>query len=162
MPVDVRLLGVDFLALSGHKMLGPSGIGALWGRRELLDAMPPFMTGGSMITRVTLDGAEWNEVPWKFDAGTPAIAQAPRLEAAGLAASAASPEGAGRATSRRAAPFGCARSWAAPAARPGVRRRGPGATAEHAGVISFGLVGIRPPDVATILAGEGVAGRAGH
>ena len=82
MPVDVAELGVDFLALSGHKMLGPSGIGALWGRRELLDAMPPFMTGGSMISKVTLDGDEWNEVPLKFEAGTPAIAEAAGLGAA--------------------------------------------------------------------------------
>ena len=67
----------------GHKMLGPSGIGALWGRRELLDAMPPFLTGGSMITRVTLETAEWNEVPWKFEAGTPAIAEADRPRGGG-------------------------------------------------------------------------------
>nr|MBA2263062.1 aminotransferase class V-fold PLP-dependent enzyme [Chloroflexota bacterium] len=82
MPVSVAELGVDFAAFSGHKMLGPSGIGALWGRRELLDAMPPFLTGGSMITRVTLEGTEWNEVPWKFEAGTPAIAEAMGLGAA--------------------------------------------------------------------------------
>ena len=76
MPVDVTDLGVDFLALSGHKMLGPSGIGALWGRRELLDAMPPFLTGGSMISKVTLDRHDVGEVPLKFEAGTPAIAEA--------------------------------------------------------------------------------------
>ncbi len=82
MPIDIKALDCDFLAISGHKMLGPSGIGALWGRRELLDAMPPFMTGGSMIIRVTLEGAEWNEVPAKFEAGTPAIVEAIGLGAA--------------------------------------------------------------------------------
>ncbi|MCD6290059.1 MAG: aminotransferase class V-fold PLP-dependent enzyme [Anaerolineae bacterium] len=76
MPVDVQELGCDFLAFSGHKMCGPTGIGVLYGRRELLEAMPPFMTGGDMIKAVHRDRAEWNEVPWKFEAGTPASAEA--------------------------------------------------------------------------------------
>jgi len=76
MPIDIGAIGCDFLVVSGHKMLGPSGIGALWARRELLEAMPPFMTGGNMILRVTLEGAEWNTVPQKFEAGTPAIVEA--------------------------------------------------------------------------------------
>jgi cysteine desulfurase/selenocysteine lyase len=157
MPVDVDALGVDFAAFSGHKMLGPSGIGALWGRRALLDAMPPFMTGGSMITRVTLDGAEWNESPWKFEAGTPAIA-----EASGLAAAIGYLDAIGmdavRAHERRL--FEAA--WAVLAAMPGIRLLGPAGPDEHAGVISFVVDGIHPHDVATILDREAVAVRAGH
>jgi cysteine desulfurase / selenocysteine lyase len=157
MPVDAAALGIDFLALSGHKMLGPSGIGALWGRRELLDAMPPFMTGGSMITRVTLEGTEWNEVPWKFEAGTPAIA-----EAAGLAAAVEYLERIGMADVRAHERFLFEHAWAALGELPGVRRMGPDSPDEHAGVISFVLEGIHPHDVATIFDGEGVAVRAGH
>src|SRR5262249_35144004 len=78
---DVRTLCCDFLAFSGHKMLGPTGIGALWGRRELLEAMPPVLGGGEMIRSVTLAGSTWNDLPHKFEAGTPAI-----LEAVGLGA----------------------------------------------------------------------------
>ena len=157
MPVDAAALGVDFLALSGHKMLGPSGIGALWGRRELLDAMPPFMTGGSMITRVTLDGTEWNEVPWKFEAGTPAIA-----EAIGLHAAVDYLESIGMADVRAHERFLFERAWAALSDLAGVRLLGPASADEHAGVLSFVLEGIHPHDVATIFDGEGVAVRAGH
>jgi cysteine desulfurase/selenocysteine lyase len=157
MPVDVAALGVDFAALSGHKMLGPSGIGALWGRREMLDAMPPFLTGGSMITRVTLEGAEWNEVPWKFEAGTPAIA-----EAMGLAAAIAYLEGIGMDRVRAHERFLFERAWASLADIPGVRLLGPASPDEHAGVIGFVVDGIHPHDVATILDREGVAVRAGH
>jgi cysteine desulfurase/selenocysteine lyase len=157
MPVDAAALGVDFLALSGHKMLGPSGIGALWGRRELLDAMPPFMTGGSMITRVTLEGTEWNEVPWKFEAGTPAIA-----EAAGLAAAVGYLERIGMANVRAHERVLFEQAWAALGELRGVRRMGPDAPDDHAGVISFVLDGIHPHDVATIFDGEAVAVRAGH
>jgi cysteine desulfurase/selenocysteine lyase len=157
MPVDVASLGVDFVALSGHKMLGPSGIGALWGRRELLDAMPPFLTGGSMITRVSLEGSEWNEVPWKFEAGTPAI-----VEAIGLAAAVDYLENIGMADVRAHERhlFECA--WSALGDIPGIRCLGPGAADEHAGVISFVVEGVHPHDVATILDGEGIAVRAGH
>jgi cysteine desulfurase/selenocysteine lyase len=157
MPVDVTALGVDFAALSGHKMLGPSGIGALWGRRELLDAMPPFLTGGSMITRVTLEGAEWNEVPWKFEAGTPAIA-----EAMGLAAAIDYLQSIGMDRLRAHERFLFERAWAALADRPGVRLLGPASPDEHAGVIGFVVDGIHPHDVATILDREGIAVRAGH
>ena len=157
MPVSVADLGVDFAAFSGHKMLGPSGIGALWGRRELLDAMPPFLTGGSMITRVTLEGTEWNEVPWKFEAGTPAIA-----EAMGLAAAIDYLEGLGMANVRAHERLLFERAWSALGEVPGVRRMGPGSPDEHAGVISFVLDGIHPHDVATILDRQGVAVRAGH
>src|SRR5689334_17055136 len=81
-PTDVYALGIDFLAFSGHKMLGPTGIGGLWGRRELLEDMPPVLGGGEMIREVKLAGSTWNELPWKFEAGTPAIAEAVGLGAA--------------------------------------------------------------------------------
>jgi cysteine desulfurase / selenocysteine lyase len=157
MPVDVAALGVDFAALSGHKMLGPSGIGALWGRRELLEAMPPFMTGGSMIIRVTLEGSEWNEVPWKFEAGTPAI-----VEAIGLGTAVDYLEALGMASVRAHERRLFERSWSALAMTPGVRLFGPASSDEHAGVISFVVDGVHPHDVSTILDAEGVAVRAGH
>ena len=157
MPIDVAALGCDFLAISGHKMLGPSGIGALWGRRELLDAMPPFMTGGSMITRVTLDGAEWNEVPFKFEAGTPAI-----VEAIGLGAAIDYLTNLGMDAVREHERYLFERAWPALGEIPGVRRLGPDDPATHAGVISFVLDGIHPHDVATVFDSEGVAVRAGH
>jgi cysteine desulfurase/selenocysteine lyase len=157
MPVDVAALDVDFLALSGHKMLGPSGIGALWGRRHLLDAMPPFMTGGSMISRVTLEGSEWNEVPWKFEAGTPAIA-----EAMGLAAAVDYLERIGMSNVRAHERMLFERTWQALGSMPGIRRLGPDDADEHAGVISFVVEGIHPHDVAAILDQHGVAVRAGH
>src|SRR5690606_17472352 len=82
MPVDVTESGADFIAFSAHKMLGPTGIGVLWGRTELLDAMPPFLGGGEMIADVRLDGFTVNELPWKFEAGTMPIIEAVGLEAA--------------------------------------------------------------------------------
>jgi cysteine desulfurase/selenocysteine lyase len=157
MPVDVAALGVDFAAFSGHKMLGPSGIGVLWARRELLEAMPPFLTGGSMISRVTLDGAEWNEVPWKFEAGTPAIA-----EAIGLGAAVGYLERLGMANVRAHERFLFDRAWAALGEIDGLRRLGPHDGDDHAAVISFVLDGIHPHDVATILDRHGIAVRAGH
>ena len=157
MPVSVTELGADFVAFSGHKMLGPSGIGALWARRSLLDAMPPFMTGGSMISRVTLAGTTWNEVPWKFEAGTPAIA-----EAIGLAAAVEYLEGLGMANVRQHERYLFERAWAALDAIRGVRLLGPSDPEQHAGVISFVLDGIHPHDLATVLDREGIAVRAGH
>jgi cysteine desulfurase / selenocysteine lyase len=157
MPVDVVELGVDFLALSGHKMLGPSGIGALWGRRALLEAMPPFLTGGSMISKVTLTGTTWAEVPLKFEAGTPAIA-----EAAGLHVAIDYLEGIGMANVRAHERSLFERAWSALGAIEGVRLMGPASPDEHAGVISFVIDGVHPHDVATIFDGHGVAVRAGH
>ncbi len=157
MPIDVAALDCDFLALSGHKMLGPSGIGALWGRRELLDSMPPFMTGGSMIIRVTMDGAEWNEVPYKFEAGTPAI-----VEAIGLGAAIDYLNALGMDAVRAHERYLFEHAWAALGDIPGIRRFGPDDSATHAGVISFVLDGIHPHDVATVFDSEGVAVRAGH
>ncbi len=82
MPVDVKDLDVDFYAFSGHKMCGPTGIGVLWARRALLEAMPPFLAGGDMIKRVKLHEASWNDLPWKFEAGTPSVAEGIGLGAA--------------------------------------------------------------------------------
>jgi cysteine desulfurase/selenocysteine lyase len=157
MPVDVGQLGADVAALSGHKMLGPSGIGALWARRELLEAWPPFLTGGSMISRVTLEGAEWNEVPWKFEAGTPAIA-----EAAGLDAAIGYLDGIGMDAVRAHEGELLTAAWSALGDIPGVRLFGPASADEHAGVLSFTVDGIHPHDVATVLDGRGIAVRAGH
>ena len=157
MPVNVAELGVDFLALSGHKMLGPSGIGALWARRELLEAMPPFMTGGSMISKVTLAETTWAEVPLKFEAGTPAIA-----EAAGLAAAIAYLEGIGMADVRAHERFLFERVWSALGEIDGVRLLGPASPDEHAGVVSFVIDGIHPHDIATVFDHHGIAVRAGH
>ena len=157
MPIDVTEIGCDFLALSGHKMLGPSGIGALWGRRELLDAMPPFMTGGSMILKVTLEGAEFNEVPYRFEAGTPAI-----VEAIGLGAAIDYLDRLGMDNVREHERFLFERAWAALGEIPGVQRLGPDDPEMHAGVLSFVIDGVHPHDVATVFDHEGVAVRAGH
>jgi cysteine desulfurase/selenocysteine lyase len=157
MPVDVQAFGCDFLALSGHKMLGPSGIGALWGRRELLEAMPPFLTGGMMITRVTLEGAEWNEVPAKFEAGTPAIA-----EAIGLGAAIDYLNALGMDRVREHERYLFEHAWAALCGIPGVTLMGPADPEIHAGVISLLIEGVHPHDVATVFDHEGVAVRAGH
>ncbi len=157
MPVDVTALDVDFAAFSGHKMLGPSGIGALWARRDLLEEMPPFLTGGSMISRVTLDGAQWAEAPQKFEAGTPPIA-----EAAGLAAAIEYLERIGMAQVRAHERFLFERAWTALGEIPGVRRLGPDSADEHAGVISFVLDNIHAHDVAAVFDQEAVAVRAGH
>ncbi len=157
MAVDVREIGCDFLAISGHKMLGPSGIGALWGRRELLEAMPPFMTGGSMIIRVTLEGAEWNSVPHKFEAGTPAIA-----EAIGWGAAIEYLERLGMDRVREHERYLFEHAWKTLSAIDGVKLLGPADPAIHAGVISIVMESAHPHDVATIFDAEGVAVRAGH
>jgi cysteine desulfurase / selenocysteine lyase len=157
MPIDIQTIGCDFLAVSGHKMLGPSGIGALWARRELLEAMPPFLTGGNMIIRVTMDGAEWNEVPQKFEAGTPAI-----VEAIGLGAAVDYLTDIGMANVREHERYLFERAWAALGEIPGVRRLGPDDPDTHAGVISFVIDEVHPHDMATILDHHGVAVRAGH
>ncbi len=156
MPVDVRALGCDFLACTGHKMLGPTGIGALWARRELLEAMPPFLAGGEMIREVKLTGAKWNELPWKFEAGTMPIA-----EAIGLRAAVGFLEELGM-----EAVFAHDRALAAHALErlpevPGLRILGPPAE-KRGGVVAFALGDIHPHDVATVLDHHGLAVRAGH
>jgi cysteine desulfurase/selenocysteine lyase len=157
MPIDVQAIGCDFLAISGHKMLGPSGIGALWARRELLEVMPPFLTGGNMIIRVTLDGAEWNDVPQKFEAGTPAI-----VEAIGLGVAVDYLTDIGMPNVREHERYLFEHAWAALGEIPNVRRLGPDDPDIHAGVISFVLDAVHPHDMATILDHHGVAVRAGH
>ena len=156
-PVDVARLGVDFYAFSGHKMFGPNGIGVLWGRREALEAMPPFLGGGEMIREVTLARTTWAGIPHRFEAGTPPIAQAVGLGAAAewvsaldLAAARAHVEGL------------AARLLAGLAARPRVRVLGPTAMRARAPVVSFDVEGLHPHDICTLLDERGVAARGGH
>ena len=157
LPVDVQAIGADFYVFSGHKMLAPTGSGALWARRELLEAMPPFMAGGDMIREVHLRRSDWNEIPWKFEAGTPDISAQIGLGAAAeylmtlgmdniavhereLAAYAMT-------TLRREV--------------PSIEIYGPAAEF-RGGVVAFNLPGIHPHDVAQILDRSGICVRAGH
>ncbi len=156
LPVDVRALGCDFLVLTGHKMVGPMGIGALWGRRGLLEAMPPFLGGGEMIREVKLTGSKWNELPWKFEAGTMAVA-----EAIGLRAAVTFLEELGMEAVFEHDRELVALAHARLAEIPGLRLLGPDPT-RRGGVLAFDLAGIHPHDVATVLDHHGVAVRAGH
>ena len=156
LPVDVTALAADFYAFSAHKMCGPTGIGALYGRLELLEAMPPFLGGGDMIKRVELRSFEANRVPYKFEAGTPAIA-----EAIGFGAAADYLAETGRqaihAHEQAVAGYAIERLEEIPGVRvfgPPIERRG--------GVVSFTLDGVHPHDIAQVLDSEGVAIRAGH
>ena len=157
LPVDVRELGCDFLAFSGHKMLGPTGIGVLWGRRELLEAMPPFLTGGEMIREVWIDRATWNDLPYKFEAGTPPIAQA-----VGLGAAVEYLAGLGMEEVRRHEEELTGLLLEGLKAREYVEIYGPHEPQKRGGVVAFNLRGIHPHDVATLLDQEGIAIRAGH
>jgi cysteine desulfurase/selenocysteine lyase len=156
MPLDVKALGVDFLACTAHKMLGPTGIGMLWGRRELLEAMPPFLGGGEMIRTVTLTESTWNELPWKFEAGTMAIA-----EAVGLGAAVQWLERVGMehvfAHDRELAAYAMSRLGEL----DGVKLLGPPAD-RRGGVVAFTVEGVHPHDVAMVLDRDGVCVRAGH
>ena len=154
--VDVRDLDCDFLAFSGHKMLGPTGIGGLYAKRALLDAMPPFMGGGEMIREVKLEGSSWNETPWKFEAGTMNIADTiafgtaiDYIEKIGFAAIAEHSRELTVETMRKLGDI------------PGVTIYGPPAE-ERGGIVAFTLDDIHAHDVATVLDHEGVAVRAGH
>jgi cysteine desulfurase/selenocysteine lyase len=160
-PVDVRTIGADFLAFSGHKMLGPTGIGVLWARKEILQAMPPFMGGGDMIKSVHLRESEWNDIPHKFEAGTPNIAHAIGLGVAVDYLNALGMENV-QAHGQVMAAYALERL----AAVPNLRVYGPPAD-ERGGVITFNLVRdgellIHPHDLASILDREGIAIRAGH
>ncbi len=155
-PVDVQALGADFVAFTSHKMLGPTGIGGLWGRRALLEAMPPFLGGGEMIREVKLTASKWNDLPWKFEAGTMPIA-----EAVGFGAAVDYLQALGMdnvfAHDRELAAYTLERLREVPDLRvlgPGPDRRG--------GVVAFTLADIHPHDVATVLDADGVAVRAGH
>jgi cysteine desulfurase/selenocysteine lyase len=157
LPVDVAALGADFYALTGHKLYGPTGIGALWGRLELLREMPPFLGGGSMIRKVGREGTTYADVPARFEAGTPAITQA-----IGLAAALRWLDGLGmeavREHEREIADYALARLEE----MPGLRIFGPSRSAERLGPVSFEVDGIHAHDVAEILDRHGVAVRAGH
>ena len=160
-PVDVQEIGADFLAFSGHKMLGPTGIGALWSRKEILRAMPPFLGGGDMIKSVHLRESEWNDIPHKFEAGTPNMAHAIGFGAAidylnelGMTSV--------QAHEQAIAAYALERLSTV----PNLRVYGPPA-AERGGVITFNLIRngellIHPHDLASILDREGIAIRAGH
>jgi cysteine desulfurase/selenocysteine lyase len=154
--VDVRALDADFLAFSAHKMAGPTGIGVLYGKRALLEAMPPYMGGGDMIKRVTLEGSTWNDLPYKFEAGTPAIA-----EAVGLGAAVDYLTGLGLdnilAHERIVADYALDRLSEV----PGLTLYGPSPDQRN-GVAAFTLKDIHAHDVAQLLDVEGVAVRAGH
>jgi cysteine desulfurase / selenocysteine lyase len=158
-PTDVSDLGIDFLAFSGHKMLGPTGIGVLWARRELLEAMPPFLGGGGMIADVRLDGFTAATGPAKFEAGTPPIA-----EAVGLHAAVRYLEGLGMANLavHERALTGDALTRLAIQFQGRVRVIGPGDTVSRGGVISFDVEGVHPHDVAQVLDQFGVCVRPGH
>lgn len=156
LPVDVQALDVDFLAFSGHKMLGPTGIGVLYARRSLLEAMPPYQGGGDMIRRVRLSGSEWNELPYKFEAGTPAIAEGIGLGAAVDYLMAVGMD-AIHAYEQQITAYALERL----AEVPGLRVYGPDA-ASKGGVAAFTLDRLHPHDVAQMLDVEGVAVRAGH
>jgi cysteine desulfurase / selenocysteine lyase len=157
LPVDVQALGCDFFAFSGHKMYGPTGIGGLWGRRELLESMPPIAGGGDMIDVVELEWSTYAPLPQKFEAGTPNIAGT-----VGLAAAVAYLEDIGleetRAHERALLTYALDRLREL----PDLRIFGPPDVDERSGVISFALADIHPHDLATILDGSGVAIRAGH
>lgn len=156
MPMDVSSLEVDFMAFSGHKMCGPTGIGVLYARLELLEAMPPFLGGGDMIKRVRLDGFSVNEVPYKFEAGTPAIA-----EGIGLGAAVDYLQAVGMEAIHRYEQDLAAYAMERLSEIPGLTIYGPPAS-ERGGVISFTLKGSHPHDVAQILDRYGIAVRAGH
>ncbi len=156
LPTDVQALGVDFLAFSGHKLLGPSGVGVLWARRELLEAMPPFLGGGGMISRVELRRFEPGDLPAKFEAGTPPI-----VPAIALGAAIDYLEGIGLAAVAEHERLLVNRAHDVLAAVGSIRLLGP-APEHKAGITSFTLDGIHAHDVAQVLDRHGVAVRPGH
>ncbi|GAA1528843.1 cysteine desulfurase [Actinomadura kijaniata] len=157
MPVDVTALGVDFLVFSGHKMLGPTGVGVLWGRRELLEAMPPFITGGSMIEVVRMEGSTFMPPPQRFEAGSPNVAQVVGL---GAAVDYLSEIGMDRVHDHELALTGYALERLSDIA--GVRIIGPGTTEARGGAVSFTVDDIHPHDVGQVLDELGVEVRVGH
>ena len=154
-PVDVQALGCDFYAFSGHKLFGPTGIGVLWGKQDLLEAMPPFLGGGEMIEQVSFAGTTFNVPPFKFEAGTPNIAGA-----AGLKAALDYVQGLDRAAAAAHEAALLARAVELADGIPGLRRIG--APAHAAGIFSFVLEGAHPADVGMLLDQQGIAARAGH
>lgn len=157
MPVDFHALGVDFAAFSGHKMLGPTGIGVLYGRRELLAAMPPVLTGGSMIATVTMEESTYADPPQRFEAGVPMVSQA-----VGLAAAVRYLESVGMETIARHEEELTAAALDALGQIPGIRIVGPTETVDRGGAVSFVVDGIHAHDVSQVLDDGGVAVRVGH
>jgi cysteine desulfurase / selenocysteine lyase len=157
-PVDVQEIGCDFYAFSGHKMLAPMGSGALWARRELLESMPPFLAGGEMIREVHLRRSDFNDIPWKFEAGTPAVA-----DAIGMGVAAEYLMGIGmdavRAHERDLVEYSLEML---PCEVPPIELYGPLDPDRRGGVVPFNLPGIHPHDVAQVLDRYGIAVRAGH
>jgi cysteine desulfurase/selenocysteine lyase len=154
--LDVQALGADFVGFTGHKVCGPTGIGVLWGRAELLDGMSPFELGGHMIRRVTVERTTWNEIPHRFEAGTAAIA-----EAVGLAAALDYVSEVGLEAIERHEAELLAYALGRLGELPGLRLYGPSPD-RRVGIVSFNLEGVHPHDVAQIVDAEGVAVRAGH
>jgi cysteine desulfurase/selenocysteine lyase len=156
-PVDVERIGADFLAFSGHKMLGPTGVGVLWGRMERFEEMEPYEGGGEMISDVQLESSTWASIPHRFEAGTP-----PFVEAVGLAAAIDYLEAIGMETVAAHDHELTTLTLDRLSEVPGLTIYGPDDATDRGGVISFTIEGIHPHDIATILDGEGIAIRAGH
>ncbi len=157
LPTDVQDLDCDFLAFSAHKMLGPTGIGALYGKKALLAKMPPFLTGGDMIRQVTLEGAQWNDLPWKFEAGTPAIAQA-----IGFGVAVDYLNALGMEQIRRHEVELTAYALDRLSQIEGVNILGPHNVKIRGGAVSFTFGNIHPHDLASMLNYHNIAIRAGH
>jgi cysteine desulfurase / selenocysteine lyase len=155
--VDVEAAGADFYAWTGHKALGPTGIGVLHGRRETLDAMEPFLTGGDMIASVDFQSASWNELPYKFEAGTPPIA-----EAVGLGAAVDYLTGLGMERVRGHERALTAYMLERLSEVGGLRVVGPSEASARGGLASFTIEGMHPHDVAELASRAGVCIRAGH
>lgn len=156
LPVDVQALGADFVAFSSHKMAGPTGIGILWGKRGVLEAMPPWQGGGDMISQVTFEGSTWNELPYKFEAGTPSIA-----EAIGLGAAVDYLSQLGMENVHRHEKVITEYALERLSEVPGLTLYGPSASQKGA-VAAFTIDSIHAHDLAQLLDTEGVAVRAGH
>jgi cysteine desulfurase / selenocysteine lyase len=157
MPVDVTALGCDFYAFSGHKMVGPTGIGCLWARPEILEAMDPFLGGGEMIARVTTEGSTWNDIPWKYEAGTPNIADGIVL---GTAVDYL--QGLGMENVREQEKSLTAYALEGLSSVPDVTVYGPPTADERVGVVTFNYGDIHPHDLSQFLDQRGIAIRAGH
>jgi cysteine desulfurase / selenocysteine lyase len=156
-PVDLHALGVDFAAFSGHKMLGPSGIGVLYGRHELLEALPPFLTGGSMIEMVRMEGATYAPPPARFEAGVPMTSQAIGL---GAAVDYLSAIGMDRVKAHENELTGAALLKLQDL--PGVEILGPRGTEARGGAVAFSIEGVHPHDASQVLDDSGIAVRVGH
>lgn len=157
MPVDVPAIGCDFFAFTGHKMLGPTGIGVLVGTREMLESMEPFLGGGEMISNVTTAGSTWADIPWKFEAGTPPIA-----EAIGLGAAAEYLMAVGMEAIRAHEVDLTGHMLDALGQVEGLTIYGPRDPATRGGAVSFSLPDLHPHDIAQLVDREGVCVRAGH